>query len=636
MTSFRTCRARRNLLGRAALPISTPAAAGQRWLAVLAGGIATLLAAPAALAQSPAAQAVVVTANRTPQPLSTVLADLSVVDRDSIERSGAVGVADLLARLPGIAISRSGGPGAATGVFIRGAEARHAAVYIDGVRLDSQATGGAAWEQIPLEQIERIEVLRGPAAAVYGSDAIGGVVQLFTRRGSGAARPHAALTAGSHGTVQVQLGVSGAADGVDYALSASHGRSRGFDSRTAGAVGHTPDDDGWRRQSLQARVGLRLNPMHRVDASLLASRLRAQYDGFTPGLDDVGDNRLHTASLAWQGRWNDAATTRLLVGQTQSRYETQPSVYRTETTLRNASLQHEQRVGGNTFTGTLERRDDELLNPAGPFSPTLHGRRHQDAVGLGWRAAWGAHGLQAHLRRDDDSEFGARRTGSLAWGWDFAPAWRLTASAATAFRAPTLYQRFSQYGNAALVPETGRNAELGLRWAAAGQGLSLTTWRNKVSDLIAFGPPGPCADAFGCYVNVGRATLQGTTLAGHTRLAGFKLRASLDWHDPRNALTDRVLPRRARQMASLAIDTQLAGWTVGAELQGAGVRWENAANTQRLGGYGLLNLFASTSLMPGLTLQARIDNVGDKAYELARFYASGGRNAQLALRWTLP
>ena len=605
----------------------------------LAASLVPLLASPAVLAQAmpPASlePVVVTTVNRTPQPLSSVLADVSVVDRETIERSGAVSVADVLARLPGIEFSRNGGPGTATSVFIRGSESRHTAVYIDGVRVDSQATGGATWEQIPLDQIDRIEVLRGPAAAVYGSDAVAGVVQLFTRRGRGPARPTASLTVGSYDTLQAQAGVSGSERAFDYSLSASHGRSNGFDSRTNGAG--NPDRDGWRRSSVQARTGLQLDRRHRLDASLLASNLRAQFDGFTPGVDDLSLYALRTGSLAWQARWTEAATTRLQLGQTDSTYEARPSYYRTETTLRNVTLLHDQRIGtANLLTATLERREDELLNPATtPAGTALAGRRHQDAVGLGWRGDFGAHGLQAHVRRDRDSEFGGRSTGSLAWGWAFMPQWRLTAAAATSFRVPTLYQRFSQYGNPSLVPETGRNVELGLRWAAAGDEASLTAWRNRVTNLIGFGPPGPCVDRFGCYVNVGEAQLQGVTLAGRMRLAGVMLRGSLDWHDPRNSVTDKLLQRRAQRLATFGAETAMSGWTFGAELQAAGERFEDTANTQRLGGYGLFNLYFGKALTPGLALQARIDNVGGKDYELARSYATPGRNGQVALRWTL-
>ena len=583
-----------------------------------------------------AAERVVITANRTPQPLASVLADITVIDRATIERSGVTGVADLLARQPGIEFARNGGPGSTTSVFVRGSETRHTAVYIDGVRVDSQSTGGAAWEQIPLDQVERIEVLRGPAAAVYGSDAVAGVVQLFTRRGQGAARPTAALTLGSYSTAQARVGVSGSADALDYSVSASHGRSDGLDALTPAAAGHNPDRDGWKRSALHARVGWQATAAHRLEASVLASNLRSGYDGFTPGFDDQNLHALRTASLAWQGRWSDQATTRLQVSHSQNTYETQPDFYRTETTLRDLALQHEQRFGANVLSATLERREDKLFNPATAFGAALGGQRHQNAAGLGWRGDYGAHGVQAHLRHDQDSEFGGKSTGSLAWGWAFAPQWRATAAAATSFRVPTLYQRLSQYGNPALVPETGRNVELGLRWAAVGHEASLTAWRNKVSNLINFGAPGPCLDTFGCYVNVGQAQLQGVTLAGRAQLGSIALRGSLDWHDPRNVATDKVLARRARKLATLGAETELAGWTVGTEVQAAGLRFDNAANTNRLGGYALVNLFASRALMAGLSLQARIDNLGDKGYALARTYATAGRNAQVSLHWALP
>lgn len=615
----------------------------RRATAVFAPLSCALLALPV-LAQSPAAstlavapETVVVTASRSAQPLSSVLADVSVIDRSEIERSGATGVADLLARLPGIEFARNGGAGTTTSVFIRGNEARHTAVYLDGVRIDSQSTGGAVWEQLPLDQIERIEVLRGPAAALYGSDAVAGVVQLFTRRGQGAAQPTAALTLGSQGTAQASLGVSGTVQALDYSVSASHGRSDGFDARTPAAVGHNPDDDGWTRSSLQGRVGLQIDPRHRLEASLLASNLKAGYDDYTPGTDDQNRHQLRSASLAWQARWNAAASTRVQLGETRSTSESRPNFYRTETTLRDYTLQHEQRWAGQVFTATLERRSDELFNAATAFGAALSGDRHQDGIGLGWRGDFGDHGLQAHVRHDDDSEFGGKSTGSLAWGWRFLPHWRLTAAAATSFRAPTLYQRFSEYGNPSLVPETGRNLELGLRWAASGSEASLSLWRNKVNHLISFGAPGACLSSYGCYENVGRAQLEGITLAGRTQLGAVALRASLDWHDPRNLDTDTVLARRARRLATLGAETQWAGWTLGSELQAAGqrVEYDFLGNAQRLGGYGLVNLYASTTLMRGLDLEARIDNLGDKDYELARTYATAGRSGQVTLRWRL-
>ncbi|MBK1688556.1 TonB-dependent receptor domain-containing protein [Rubrivivax gelatinosus] len=585
---------------------------------------------PAAFAQA-GEDPIVITASRLEERLSQTLGDVSLVERSTIERSGASNVADLLARLPGIEIARNGGPGTSTSVYVRGGETRHTAVYVDGVRVDSQSTGGAPWEQIPLERIERIEVLRGPAAAVYGSDAVGGVVQLFTRRGQGALRTRGGLGWGSRGTRQADAGLSGATGSVDYALSAGWSDSNGFSARE----GQNPDADGWRRGSLQARAGWQFAPEHRVEASFLESHLHAQYDGSTTD-DDLSHHELRTGALAWRGQWNDDALSSARLSESQGSYETEPSPYRTETRLRDLVLQHEQRVAaGQRLSLTLERREDRLENPATARSARLAGERAQNGVAVGWRGEFGAHSLQAHARHDDDSEFGTKSTGSLAWGWRFASTWRFTASAATSFRAPTLYQRFSQYGNPDLVPETGRNLEFGLRRSAGDDELGLVAWRNKVDELIAFGAAGPCTSTSGCYENVGKASYEGLTLSGRTRVGALALRGSLDFHEPKNELTGTLIARRARRLATLGADTELAGWQLGAEVQAAGQRWDDAANTRRLGGYGLVNLSAERRLGEGLKLQARIDNAGGKDYALARSYAVAGRSASVALRWTL-
>ena len=165
---------------------------------------------------------------------------------------------------------------------------------------------------------------------------------------------------------------------------------------------------------------------------------------------------------------------------------------------------------------------------------------------------------------------------------------------------------------------------------------SATVWRNRLRQLIAFGAAGPCASAFGCYENIGRAQYEGLTLAGRTTLGAWLFQGSVDWHDPRNLDTDQVLVRRARQLANLGVQTTWAGWLLGLELQAAGARFDNTANTQRMGGYALVNLSVAKPLGAGLVLEGRIDNAGDKAYEVARTFASAGRAAQVTLRWTMP
>ena len=571
----------------------------------------------------------VVTANRIEQPLTDVLADVTVIDRPQIEQSGAVNLSDLLARQPQLTLSRTGGPGTASSLFLRGADNRFTAVYIDGVRIDTQSTGGAPWESVALGQIDRIEIVRGPAAAVYGSDAVAGVVQIFTRKGEGegAFVPYVGVGLGSQARKRAEAGFSGQSGAVDYALGVERDISHGYNAMPDG----NPDRDGYRQSAASGRLGVKLGEAHRLELTGTYNRMDAQYDGFMSSADDHGLNRLRTLGASWTAQWTPAYRTQLSVSESQAGYDSEPMPFSTRTRLRNYLLQNEWRQGAHLLTATLERREDQLRN-----DPIDQGR-HQNAIALGYGYSSDAHTLQLNLRHDRDSEFGGQTTGGVAYGWRFAPGWRVTAGAGTAFRVPTLYQRFSEYGAANLAPEKGRNLELGLHWAQDGSRAGLTVYRTRLSNLINFGAPGACASPYGCYENVGRAVLQGLSLSGGTRLGGFNLGASLDLQNPHNADTDQLLARRARRVLKLNADTRVAtgalDWTLGAEWQASSMRWDNAANTQRLGGYGLLNLYASTVVARDWTLLARIDNVTDKSYQLAQGYATPGRTLFVGLRW---
>ncbi len=598
-------------------------------LAVLSLAVAAAFPAFSQTGATPQLKETVVTAMRSIQPVGDVVADVTIIDREHIERSGAVGLADVLKRIPGIEISRNGGPGATTSVFLRGAESRFTAVYIDGVRVDSQATGGAAWEAIPLVLIDRIEILRGPAAAVYGSDAIGGVIQLFTRKGEGAFSPSIGVGFGTYNTKKVDAAFSGSSGMFDYSLGLARETSTGFDSQTS--VAHNPDNDGYRSQSANARLGLQISKTQRVEVSALTNDVNSQYDGFgfmpLSPVDDRSLHKLQTLGLNWQAQWTDAWSTRLSVNESNDRYETTPSPYLTLTRLRGYTVQNELRLGEQLFTAALERKEDHLQN-----APIDQGRS-QDAVALGYSLSRQAHTVQLNVRHDQDSEFGGKTTGSAAYAYAFTRAWRATASAGTAFRAPTLYQRFSVYGVPTLAPESSRNVEMGLRWTQGASSAGLAAYRNKVDNLITFAGAGPCASPFGCYANTAHAEYSGVTLSASHAVGGVNLSASLDLQNPRDLDTGRQLARRAKKHGTLTADTHVANWLLGVESQFSGRRFDDAGNTTVLGGYTLLNLSASTPLARDWTLMARVDNLADKQYELAQTYATAGRSFYVGVKW---
>ena len=600
-------------------------------LAVLPLALVSVFAHAQAPSPVPSLPETVVTATRVVQPVTDVVADVTIVDRAAIERSGAAGLADVLKRLPGVLIARNGGPGATTSVYVRGAESRFTAVFVDGVRVDSQSTGGASWNALPLSQIDRIELVRGPAAAVYGSDALAGVIQIFTRRGEAGFSPSVEVGVGSHGTRKLAASLSGQHGSVDYALGLARETSDGFN----GQPDSNPDRDGYRSNAVSGHLGWQLNATNRLDFSLLDSALDAQYDAFEPGRDDHGKSDLQTLGLKWSAQWSDRYSSTLGVTRGNDRYESAPSPYVTDTTVTSYLFQNEWKLGATQLTATLERREDRLNN--GSTVPETSDRS-QNALALGYTLRSGAHTLQLNARRDDDSEFGGQSTGGAAYAYGFMPHWRALVSAGTAFRAPTLFQRFSVYGLPSLKPETSRNVEAGVKFEDRGRSFSAIAYRNKVSDLITYvSGPGACANGVGtyagCYGNTAKAQYSGFTLAGAQRFGAVALNGSLDLQNPKNAITGKQLARRAKQSASLAATFDVARWRLGAETEYVGKRFDDAGNTEPLASYTLVHLSASTVIAKDWTLLGRVDNLADKDYVTAKGYATAGRTFYVGLKW---
>jgi vitamin B12 transporter len=436
---------------------------------------------------------------------------------------------------------------------------------------------------------------------------------------------------GSHDTRKLDASISGAQGAVDYALALGTERSTGFNAQPAA----NPDKDGYRRTSGSARLGVQLNRDHKLEATWLGTQGNAQYDAFNSKKDDYALQDLSTLGLNWSARWNDTYRTRVTLTQGRDRYETTPSAYITDTRL-NTYLWHNQwKLGTNTLTAALERREDRLTNATTTPANT---RRHQDALALGYGLKQGLHTLQLNLRRDNDSEFGGHTTGSAAYAFALTPQWRLTASAGTAFRAPTLFQRFSVYGTPALKPESSTNLELGAKYAAGTDSGSVVAYRNRVTDLINYvSGPGTCVNGVGpfagCYGNTGKAKYTGITLAGGTRVAKVGLNASLDLQNPVDELTGKLLARRAKRIAKLGGETTVQGWNLAADWLLTGERFNNAANTQRLGGYALVNVAVGKTVAPGWSVLARVDNLADKNYQTVTGYATAGRTLYVGLKW---
>jgi vitamin B12 transporter len=557
---------------------------------------------------------VVVTASRSEQPLRTVTADMTVIDAETIARSGATGVADLLAQVPGVQVNRNGGPGQVTSVYLRGTSNQHTAVFIDGVRYSSQELqGGAVWSTLPLAQIERIEVLRGPAAAIYGSDAMGGVIQIFTKRGDGKTRAYAEAGIGNQGTSKLATGFQGGANGFTYGLNLADERSDGFDVYPGNTFTPNPDKDGYSNTSLGLNAGYKAG-IHQIDASLLHSRLRTHYDQSPAPFDDYDVVKNTTGSLRWQAAWNAMYKSVVQVSHTESKSDRHTqSPERAEGSSTNYLLQNLFTLGQHRFNIDLERREDKL-STAYAWTQNTDSKRVQNSVSAGWRLTEGRHQFDANLRHDQVRDQQSKT------------------SAGTAFRTPTLYERFTGQAAADLKPESSTNVETGLHYAAGDNRLSAVVYRNRFKNLITYdwNSAFPC----NCYRNWQSAEITGLTLSGSTRVGGANLGASLDFMNPENLETGKLLPYRSRRMLKLNADTQVAGWTLGGEAQLYSGRYADEANSFQLGGYGVANLYAQRQLTRQWTLLARVNNIADRDYAPVRGYANAGRTVFVSVRWT--
>lgn len=577
---------------------------------------------------------VVVTATRTARTQDQTLAAVTVIDRAEIERLQPASVPDLLTGRAGVSLANNGGPGKSTSVFLRGTESDHVLVLVDGIKIGSATSGGASLQDIPVEQVERIEIVRGPFSSLYGSEALGGVIQIFTRQPQGRFSPSASAAVGSQSTQRYSAGVGGrsqdAAHGGWYAINAAHQDTDGINAYR-GTRNFDPDKDGYRNTSLTVQGGWRFNTHWDADVRAFRAEGRNEYDGSANNEADtvqqviggrvryapVDDVKL-TASLGSSADLSE----NFLNGVYSSTFDTRRKV---------GSLQGDVGIGDGLLTLGYDWLGDEV------HSNTDYARDRRINRGIfgQWQQDLGSQSLQASARRDDDSQFGGETTGSVLWGWNFTPALRLSASYGTAFKAPTFNELyFPGYGNPDLGPETSRSVELGLRGEHGWGTWSVNAYDTKIDDMIAFDST---LGDFGGPNNIDRARIRGVEAVAATELFGWDLSTSLTWLDPRNdgdnPNRDNLLPRRAKRSGRIDADRSFGRLSVGASVSGAGERYDNLANTTRMGGYGLADVRAGYAFSDAWSVQASVANVFDKRYETAALYNQPGRTWLVTLRY---
>ncbi len=584
---------------------------------------------------------IVVTATRQETRASELLADVTVIDRAEIERHAGGTIADVLATQPGIQFARNGGPGTSTSFYVRGANSDQTKVLVDGVPINSLDASGSSLPNISLADVDHIEIVRGPASTLYGADAVGGVIQIFTRKGEPGVKFDSFIGYGTQNTLQANAGLSVGQEKWRFRFEGNRMSTSGISAQT-GATNQDADKDGYFNTGGAVSFALLPAEGHELGMSYRQNQGRAYYDSGNVPADGAFDDHVDFVTSQWQLYAKDRLTSfwnsTLQFGQSldwQKSYgEYAPEGTFLQTVSQQLSWQNDITLPLGKMLVAYEHSDQQAsADDSQPF--TAGDYITNDSVLVGWTADWGKNRWQVNGRRDINSIYGSKNTYSASYGYQITPEWRAQASYGTAFKAPTLYQLYTPfYGNPLLKPESSRNREVSLVWERDEQRASLTYYRNSVTNLIDWVLIDPSSFA-GAYENVEQATLQGVTLAYSGRFGDWRLHGSYDWLDAVDDTTGMRLGRRARNKGVVGVSHIWGPVEAGAELVAAGSRFNTNDQTGTLGGYSLVNLTASYAVSKSLSIQASVNNVFDKHYELAQGYGTLGISAFVGIRYTM-
>ncbi|NWE78825.1 TonB-dependent receptor domain-containing protein [Pseudomonas yamanorum] len=585
---------------------------------------------------------VVISANRQVQARNDSSAANTVFTRDDIDRLQPTSVSDLLSRVPGVQVAQSGGRGSQTNVYIRGTSTAQSLVLVDGQRISSSTSGTSNLQYLNIQQVERVEVLRGSRSVIYGSDAIGGVIQIFTRRNTeSGVQPRLHVGFGSNQTGERSLGLSGGDAQTRFNLGASLDDTAGI-NRTRTSYPSDRDHDAYRNQAISFSLSHAFNDDIEAGVNVLDNRGKSEFDNSFSPQKPYTDFTVSSVSSYVDARINDVWQSRLEAGHSENR----------EQTLDKLST---ERSVFNTYRNSLNWQNDLTLNDQN--SLILGGDWYQDQVNSStafaedsrWnRAAFIQHRFQAQsfstelgLRRDDNQQFGGHNSWSGAFTLPLNPDNDLLLSYSEGFRAPTFNDLYypDEFGfknsNPNLKPETSKSYEVQWRSQLSDASrLEASLYRTDIQDAIVFASGGP--------QNVSSARINGFEAALKQELFGWQSSLGIALIDPRDRDTGRTLARRARRTVSLDLDRQFDQFGVGASWQAVSSSYDDPANQQRLGGYGLLGLRGSWAVNHEITLEMKLDNLLNKDYSRALYqyqgqqygYREEGRALMFGVTWT--
>jgi len=581
--------------------------------------IAAIAASSFSINAEESLDSITVTANRMPS--ENVLAATTVITRSDIERLQITDLPTLLSRQPGVDIATSGGIGKQSSIFMRGTNSSHVLVLVDGVKWYSATAGSPAIQDFPVEQIERVEIVRGPRSGLYGAEAIGGVIQIFTRKGQQGVTPYAKVSYGSHDSKQVSAGVSGGNEQTSYNLSFNHQSTDGISSIKL----NNPDKDSYRNNSASLNLDHNFSDTFNVGINYLRAEGFNDYDS---GFDSIGRYKEESVQqvIGFKSQLDINDLWQLNVNISESRDQRDDFTYgATNTRHRFASV-----------SNLLELNDNHVVNIGLDYSvddvdgDTTYNEDSRDnkAAFLSWNGKANKHNWLLSARHDDNEAYGTHNTGTAEWGYLLQEGLKFVASAGTGFKSPTFNDLYHPFGsNPDLKHEESKSFGLGLMGSVENINWELHAYQTKIDDLIVANAP------FYIPENVDKAKIKGIEFEVSTVVASLDIAANVSFLKPEDETTGNILARRAQRLANLHADKQWGAWSTGASWKLRGHSFDDAANTTRLGGYGLVDIRAGYQLDRDWQLQASVSNLFDKEYQTVNNYNSLDRTAMLTISY---
>lgn len=575
----------------------------------------------------------IVTAARAAQTVDDTLASVSVITKEDIDKYQYKTIAEAIGALPGVVISNLGGLGKQTSIFLRGTESNHTQILLNGTKLATNATGAPQIEHIPLNLIERIELVRGPQSGLYGSGSIGGTIQIFTKKGSGNLTPHLSVGFGTHDTKETTFGVSGGDANTWYNLSGGYTETNGFntcDGRSGvlfiGCYATEPDKDAYRNANASIRVGHRFANNTEVEFFSLYSEGESEYDGYFNTTDFLQHTYGTKVSAGITDTWKVIAT--LSQGRLESDNEGAFATSFSDNQQDHFSIQNDIQLSDEHLLTVGYDYEDDKIEGSSVFTTQ---KRHSHAIFTQLLGDFGSQTYQVSLRAEDDEQFGNSTTGNIAWAVNVTEDLRVNASFGTAFVAPSLLDLYYPFwSNPDLDPERSTSYEVGVAGQHEGVHWSANIYHTKIKDLIAL-------DSFWIPQNISEAVIKGLELKAATKLAGINIDGQFSWVDPNDnsgGVNDgNVLARRAEQTFTFNADKSFGDFSVASKVFVSGRRFDNAANTRRIAGFTTVDLVGSYKINKDLSAQVKVANLFNEKYETVSGYNTDGTNVFFSISY---